>query len=494
MEGINRKFELHLKFPRGADMSARNWELVKRLVELALPDGYRVVGIICHGSFSDNPHHETDAGSDVDVTVIIEGPVGPMRPYLPGFNFKSYQAMPDGQPLEVDVYLFNINDTRPWDVATREGYSNSATLVYDLDGRCQKWLEEKTELTPEFRNQQISNLLEKAQALLDETQVLTNPLDQRLTLSKAAKRLVEAVYYLNWEYPADYKWRVSGITRFSWKPVPQFLDLLEECNSTRNFEESLTATEKFFNLVKSQAEKEGISSSSCTTCPATATKAPLKKEVAVARLFTRVDKYSAHSIKKCAKRLLPWNGHDLVWEGVDNCIDLIYLLNEVEIPKVGKVEGIKALDWRPRDLPKLLYQAGTVQDYGNGDDALLRAAALREIFLSIKEKIREENLFSVSSLYDEDFMDQDLFGERSPYMMVYKAGGYINRQQAEPTYAEKLLKKMSRTLSQRELNYLWGLCSQYFIGNDEEFKGLVNEELAPEYLPIWEKVVKEMEV
>ena len=486
MKEINRNCATatpQFKFPRGADMAARNWELVKRIA--GFPN---VLGILCHGSFSANPHHETDEGSDLDLTVIVDGPVGALRPYLPGFNFKSYQAMPDGRPLEVDVYLFNINDTRPWDVATKEGYAASATLVYDRDGRCLKWLEEKTELTPEFRNQQISTLLEKAQALLEEVSVLSNPLDQRLVLSKAVKRLVEVVYYTNWEYPADYKWRVSGTVAFEWHPIQGFLNLLEECNSTRNLEESLKAAESFFNLVKCQAEKEGISTTTCTSTTSPA-KAPLGKVAAIARLFTRVDKYSAHSIKKCAKRLLPWNGHDLVWEGVDNCVDLIYLINEVEIPKVGKAEGLKALEWRPRDLAKFMYQAATVEDYGNGDDALRRAEALREIFLSIREKIREEDLFSISSLYAEDFMDEDLFGERSPYMLVYKGGNYLNRQQEEDTYAEKLLKRMTGVLSQRELNYLWGLCSQYFVGNDEEFVGLGNEELAPEYLPIWEKVV-----
>jgi len=272
--------------------------------------------------------------------------------------------------------------------------------------------------------------------------------------------------------------------------VPQFLDLLKECNSTRNIEEAITSTTNFFNLVKNHAEKEGISA--CSS-PAVSSKDHLKRDVAIARLFTRVDKYSAHSIKKCAKRLLPWNGHDLVWEGVDNCIDLIYLINEVEIPKVGKVEGLKSLEWKPRDLAKLLYQASTVQDYGNGDDALLRATALREIFETIKEKVREENLFSLSSLYDDDFMDQDLFGERSPYMLVYKNGNYLNRQHEEPTYTEKLLKRMDAVLTQREKNFLWGMCSQYFVGNDEEFKALVSEKLDSAYLPVWEKVVKEME-
>ena len=485
MEEINRnEFTPQFKFPRGADMSARNLELVKRIANFP-----EVLGILCHGSFSANPHHEADATSDLDLTVIVDGPVGELRPYMPGFNFKSYQAMPDGRPLEVDVYLFNINDTRSWDVGVREGYSNSATLVYDRDGRCQRWIEEKTELTPTLRNQQISNLMERAKNLIMEVNSLSNPLDQRLTLSKAVKYLVEVVYYLNWEYPADYKWRVSGTVRFDWKPVPQFLNLLTDCKSTRDITESLKATANFFDLVKSQVEKEGLA-----VAPAPPSFAfTLSREVGIARLFTRVDKYSAHSIKKCAKRLLPWNGHDLVWEGVDNCIDLIYLLNGISKLRKDKVEGLKELEWRPRDLPKLLYQAATVQDYGNGDDALRRAAALREIFLSIREKIREENLFSIASLYDEDFMDEDLFGERSPYMLVYKGGQYLNRQQEEPTYAEKLLKKMTGILTQRELNYLCGLYSQYFVGNDEEFKGLVNEELAPEYLPVWEKVVKEMQ-
>ncbi len=473
------------KFTRGSDMTARNIELVNRIAQFP-----EVLGILCHGSFSANPHHETDESSDLDLTVIVDGPVGNTRPYMPGFNFKSYQAMPDGKPLEVDVYLFNINDTRDWDVGTREGYAASATLVYDRDGRCQKWLEEKTEMTPEFRNQQIANLLEKAQTLLAETQTLPNPLDQRLTLSKAVKRLVEAVYYLNWTYPADYKWRVSGAIDFEWKPVTELIKLLEECNSTKSIDEALSSTENFFNLVKNQIEKEGNAVS--PTPPSVAY--TLSRDVGIARLFTRVDKYSAHSIKKCAKRLLPWNGHDLVWEGVDNCIDLIYLLNGVSKLRKDKIEGLKELEWRPRDLAKLLYQSATVQDYSNGNDALLRAAALREIFESIKEKIREENLFSIASLYDEDFMDQDLFGEKSPYMLVYKGGNYLNRQQEENTYAEKLLKRMDNVLTQREKNYLWGLCSQYFVGNDEEFKGLVNEGLAPEYLPIWEKVVKEMEV
>ena len=472
---------LQFKFNRVTNMTARNIELVTRIAQFP-----EVLGILCHGSFSANPHHETDESSDLDLTVIVDGPVEASRAHMPGFNFKSYQAMPDGKPLEVDVYLFNVNDTRPWDVATREGYAASATLVYDRDGRCKRWLEEKTELTPGFRNQQISTLLEKAKMLLAEAKASSHPLDQRLVLNKAVKRLVEAVYFSNWTYPADYKWRVSGMVGFKWKPVEEILDLLKECNSTRDIEEAWAASENFFNLVKAQAEKEGISTSPCAT---TSSKASLQRDVAIARLFTRVDKYSEHSIKKCARRLLPWNGHDLVWEGIDNVVDIIYLLNGVEIPKVGKIEGLKSLEWKPHDLAKLLYQSATVENYGNGDDALRRAAALREIFVAIREKVREENIFSISSLYGEDFMDQDLFGERSPYMMVYKGGQYLNRQQEEPTYAEKLLQKMTGILTQRELNYLWGLCSQYFVGNDEEFQQLVNEELAPEYLPIWDKVV-----
>lgn len=487
MKDINRKKNnctntLQFNFTRVTNMTARNIELVTRIAQFP-----EVLGILCHGSFSANPHHETDESSDLDLTVIVDGPVEASRTYMPGFNFKSYQAMPDGKPLEVDVYLFNVNDTRPWDVATREGYAASATLVFDRDGRCQKWLDGKIEMPPEFRNQQISNLLAKAQALLEEVQTFPHPLDKRLSLSKAVKRLVEAVYYFNWVYPADYKWRVSGTIDFEWKPVEEIIDLLKECNSTRDIDESRAATENFFNLVKAKVEKEGITASPCSTISA---KTPLQKNVAIARLFTRVDKYSEHSIKKCAKRLLPWNGHDLVWEGVDNCVDLIYLLNGVEIPKISKVDGLKSLEWHPRDLAKLLYQASTVENYGNGNDALRRAEALREIFLSIREKIREENLFSISSLYAENFMDQDLFGERSPYMMVYKGGQYINRQQEEDTYAEKLLKRMTGTLTQRELNYLWGMCCQYFVGNDEEFTGLANEQLAPEYLQIWRKVVE----
>ena len=88
-------------------------------------------------------------------------------------------------------------------------------------------------------------------------------------------------------------------------------------------------------------------------------------------------------------------------------------------------------------------------------------------------------------------MDENLFGKDSPYRMIYKQGGYVNRSQLEETFAENLIEKMSG-FSQREKNILFGMCNHYLIGSKEELCLLNRAKICEPYVPVWEKVVKKL--
>lgn len=466
-------------------ISAHNIEMVERLKKMP-----GVIGIVVHGGFSNNPRHETDASSDLDLTVITDigctdNPTDP-RKHLPWLNFKSFQALEDSF-LEVDIYYFDINDLRPWDNGTREGYAGSATLIYDKDGKAQAWLDSKTELTPESRNNTIIQLLSKAECLFyNERNKSNTQVDERIILSKVVRYLVEIVFYINWEYPPDLKWRVSGSHILEWKPR-ELITLLGKCNQTVDKETRLISIKNLFTAIRNKLAEEGLTKE--IMCQPR-TKKAIDNVVQIARLFTRIDKYSAHSIKKCVRRGLPWNGHDLVSEGIDNVVDIIYYINNQPIPDTNKFKHLNELDWKPKEWNRYLYQASTISNYENPDDVLTRADALRQLFISIKGKINELDLFSTSSLYAEDFMNEDLFSENSPYMKVFKSGIYLNRQQVQDTFAEQLYKKVD--LPTREKNILFGMCSHYLISTEDEFLELAPENIHPTYLPIWEKVVKQL--
>ena len=213
--------------------------------------------------------------------------------------------------------------------------------------------------------------------------------------------------------------------------------------------------------------------------------------IQIARLFTRLDKYSGHSIKKCIKRGLPWNAHDLVNEGIENAIDIVYHINNSKMPSTNKFTGLASLSWKPVNYEVLIRESTVIRDYSDPNDTLRRMNALRELFLEIKSKIGEMRLFAVSSLYDNNFMDENLFGKDSPYRMIYKQGGYVNRSQLEETFAENLIEKMNG-FSQREKNILFGMCNHYLIGSKEELCLLNRAKICEPYVPVWEKVVKKL--
>lgn len=471
-------------------MSVHNQEMIERLMKKP-----EVAGIIVHGSFSENPRHETDASSDLDLTVVIDrgydeevAKSADPRTYVPWINFKSYQALEVGNPLEVDMYYFDMaNDTRPWGTATREGYAYSSTLVYDRDGKVREWLEKNCELTPKLRNSTIAKLMCKAESMLRSITPSTHPIDKKLVLTKVVRLLVEVVFYINWEYPPDVKWRVSGSHILKWRPR-DFVSFLGKCNENRYLDVMLSNILMFFSIVSNKLAEEDLNFEAEVDLqePAKTT----ERTIQIARLFTRIDKYSSHSVKKCIQRGLPWNAHDLVAEGVDNAIDIIYAINDKPIPKVDKFAHLKDLEWKPHNWERFFYQATLVSNYENADNAAVRSEALRQLFISIKEKLDEMNLFSTSSLYTEDFMGEDLFSETSPYMKVFKGGMYINRQQEKDTFAEIICKKVN--LPQRQKNILFGMCSHYLISDEEELMALKEESIHPYYLSTWRAVVKQL--
>ena len=471
-------------------MSKHNQELVNRLKQKP-----EVAGIIVQGSFSNNPRHETDALSDLDMTVVIDSGYSEEiakssdpRVYLPWLNFKSYQAVNGGNPLEVDLYYFDMaNDLRPWDNPAREAFAYSATVVYDRTGKVQAWLDKNTELTPKLRNYTIAKLLAQAETLFSHVHFTQDQIDKRILLTKVVKLLVEVIFYINWEYPPDTKWRVSGSQLLNWKPR-EFVTTLGCCNNTTSLEFMAQSIEKLLFIVKAKLLEEAITLKGeyNTECEA----AQLDNTHLIARLFTRLDKYSSHSVKKCIRRSLPWNAHDLVSEGVANAVDIIYAINGVTIPKYDKVLGLKDLPWLPKNCSRYLYQASSVYNYQDADDAANRSEALRSLFISIKEKIEKMGIFSTSSLYTEDFMGEDLFSKTSPYMMVFKGGMYKNRQQEKDTFAEIICENIN--LPVREKNILWGMCSHYLIANESELLALDPKSIHPYYLPVWKKVVSEL--
>lgn len=476
-------------------MAAHNSELTERLMEKP-----EVAGIIWHGSFSDKPRHESDATSDLDLTVIIDTDAckdessGDPRPYIPWLNFKSYQAIgSNDKPLEVDMYYFDLRDARPWGAATREGYAYSSKLVYERPscaGKVQQWLSQHTEITPEFRLAMINKLMAKAESMFSQANMTSSPIDKRLLLTKVTKLLVEVVFYINWEYPPDLKWRISGSHVLKWRPK-DFVSFVGRCNETIHPGEMDTSIANLFTAVRNKLSEEGLVFKAEEADPKVITKVT-DMGLQIARLFTRIDKYSAHSVKKCVNRGFPWNAHDLISEGVENAVDIIYYLNGEEVPSCDKVLHLEELAWKPKWWSRYFYQASTVSNYEDADDALKRTEALRQLFYSIKAKIEELDLFSTSSLYAEDFMGEDLFSERSPYMKVFKAGMYCNRQQKQDTFAEIICRKVN--LPTRQKNILFGMCSHYLLSDEEELMALNEGSIHSYYLPTWEEVVKQLSV
>lgn len=471
-------------------MTKHNQELINRLSQKP-----EVAGIIVHGSFATHTRHESDATSDLDITVVVDNGVkestsSDPRTYIPWLNFKSYQAISlVGAPLEVDMYYFDmVNDTREWDNAAREGYAYSSTVVYDRDGKVQKWLNKHTELTPELRSKNIAQLMCNANELFYNIfQNTTSLVDKRITLLKTVKNLLEVIFYINWEYPPDLKWRVSGSQSLNWKPS-ELITSLGKCSQTSSLPTMIGNIQRIFDIIWNKLAEEGLNCDSYQATPST--KKPVDNITRIARLFTRIDKYSSHSAKKCVRRGLPWNAHDVISEGVENAIDIIYAINGVEIPKMDKFLHLQDLDWTPWGWKRFIYQASLISNYENADDALERATALRMLFNGIKTKIAEMNIFSTSSLYATDFMNEDLFSETSPYMRVFKGGQYLNRQQEKDTFAELLYKKVN--LPVRQKNILFGMCSHYLLSNEEEFLALNPAEIHPYYLPAWEEAVKQL--
>lgn len=469
-------------------MAAHNQDLISRL--MAKPE---VAGIVVHGSFSEEPRHETDASSDLDLTVVIDcgyseeiaNSSDPRTP-IPWLNFKSYQALNvPGKPLEVDMYYFDmVNDQRPWNVTTREGYSYSSSVVFDRNGRVKDWIAKNCELTPELRQSTMSQLMNKANKMLANLSEHTSIIDQRVVLTRVVKLLVEVIFYINWEYPPDTKWRVSGSQVLPWRPQ-EFVTFLGECNKTTSPTIMTQNVYKLLEIVESKLAEEGFEATEDSM-----SSPEIDQVTRIARLFTRLDKYSNHSVKKCIQRGLPWNAHDLVAEGVENAIDIIYTINGIPAPATNKYRKLDELSWKPRKWRQYFYQASSVSNYENADDAALRAEALRNLFLSIKKKIEEMNIFTTSSLYAEDFMGEDLFSKTSPYMKVFKGGMYQNRQQEKDTFAEIICEKVN--LSQHGKNILFGMCSHYLLSNEEEFLALDPKSIHSTYLPVWKEVVKQL--
>jgi len=486
MEEINRNgFEPQINHPRTSLIGFRNNEMGERLSKKP-----EVIGIFYHSSF--NPLHATDAGSDLDLTIIIDGKkaLSPGRTHIPWHNFKYYIAMEDGKPLEVDLYYFDITDDRPWDIRTKEGYSHSATLVFDRDGRCQEWLNRHVEMTPEDRVKSIQTLSCKIKHNLDEMEEFEE-LDKRLALANIVNWLEEIVYWINWEYPVDPKWRFSMIrSNLSWKPTPLF-ERFAKAAQTTNLNTAEKAVRSIFGDISKKVKSEGIDFDASQDTSSNSSKS-VSRRLTLERLVTRLDNYSDHTPKKCVKRLLPWNGHDIIWLGVTNAVDLIYTLNNVTPPNSKKFAGLWDLPWLPKNAKSLLYRASSVRDYESGTAVNERSEALRELFNELANKVAEEGLFKMGSLYSEDFINQPLFGEDAIFTHMFgKEGGYINRQQDNPTYAVELLKRVKPLdLSNFDENMLWGMCNQYLISTDEELVALLNESnIPPEYLTVLDKII-----
>lgn len=447
-----------------------------------------VVGVYVHGGLCTRTetHHQSDSFSDIDITVVVDF-TALAEGHVAWHNFKSYQAVGNSW-VEVDMYLFDINDPRSWDLTTREGYYSSCELEAGDPKILNKWLYDHTELTPELRTKTISSLMVKAKTALDSAKTAVSEIDKRMLISKAVQLLVETLFYINWKYAPDFKWRVSGHADLKiWKPDDDFTHLLCLCNKTTD-KYQLEYTENFFELVKKRISEEGLCEVNTTEEQKNAS---INFRNKIARLFTRIDKYSDYSVKKCVYRGLPWNAHDLVSIGVENAVDIVFFLNGVTPPEKDKFAKIANLAWQPKNYRQYFHRASEIKGYHNTDDALERAQALRLLFNSIKKKIEEQKLFKTCSLYSENFMEEDLFCEDSPYMIVYKDGSYLNRSQKEETFAEALCKKLS-SFSVYERNVVFGMCNHYLLENEQEFLELKESELEEPYVPVWRKAVAEL--
>ncbi len=455
-------------------MMERATEMIERLKEKP-----EVLGILVHGGLSDNPRHETDWSSDLDLTIVTQ------PGYLPWHNFKHYEWLND-RWLEVDLYRFEVTNDSEWDVACREGYAYSTSLKFDRNaGKIQSWLDKHSELTPDYRLSCIKNRVSKAIRFYDEALREKSTIDRNIILAKVVKLLCEVVFFINWEYPPDVKWRVSGSSRLAWKPE-DFATLLGKCYQTKALDLKLVAIRSLRSLIAKKLAEEGI-----IIVNYSEVSSPKTGIAQLARLFTRIDKYTDHSVAKCVRRGLPWNAHDLVNEGIENTIDIIYCINNVVTPSADKFAKISELKWKPKNYGQFIYQASTVSNYENADDALVRANALRQLFYKIRAKIEEMGVFATSSLYAKSFMNENIFGKDSPYMITYKNCGYLNRSQREETFAEMVIAKAT-SFSQEEKNILFGMCNHYLIGSKEEFVSLDKEKMCLPYVKVWEKAVKQL--
>ena len=196
------------------------------------------------------------------------------------------------------------------------------------------------------------------------------------------------------------------------------------------------------------------------------------KKKYLSHLLSRINWNVRINPLRAIERGLLINGEELLNQGLENMLDLLFVYNSKYPPHAKwKVSMIESLDYYPKDIMTRIEECFKIEEISE-QDILNRRTNILEIVKEIEERVKKDGIFEK----DEDYSEFE-YKHWTP-----------KKQLKEETKYDEIISKVPN-LPSRDKKVLMGLLCEFFLNDLEEIYDIPKENLCETYKKVLEKVI-----
>lgn len=199
---------------------------------------------------------------------------------------------------------------------------------------------------------------------------------------------------------------------------------------------------------------------------------PQHRKNFLAHLLSRINWNVKVNPIKAIERGFEFNGEELLNQGLENMLDLIFVYNNKYPPHPKwRLAMIESLQYCPEDIRQRIAECMRIEEISKSD-IMRRRSAILEIVAELEQRLSQEEVFS----QEVDYSD-------------YEYIHWKPQKQLKETTTYDNIVAMFPNFSSEDKKVLKGLLCEYFIRDLEEIYTIPRDKLPTKYMKILDKVI-----
>ena len=201
------------------------------------------------------------------------------------------------------------------------------------------------------------------------------------------------------------------------------------------------------------------------------------RKILLSHLLSRINWNVKINPLKVIERGYIFNGEELLNQGLENILDLLFVYNNKYPPHAKwKITMLKGLEYCPENIENKLKECFKIEDISE-QDILRRRKNILMLVKDIEQKLANEGIFKI----DEDYSDYE-YRNWNPKKQLKKVTPY-----------DEITDKF-QNLTSEERKILKGMLCEYFITNLDDLNNINVQRLNPIYQRVIKKCLNKLHI